>query len=108
MAVNWRLKTYLAKEHGIFKAVDLRAKIIEKTNIQISLQHICGLLSGKPKSIKLKTIEILCSALDCSLSDFLEVKPGKVFSEQLRKLSFENTPHSVRAKSNFPDPKDYK
>lgn len=108
MAVNWHLKTYLAKQHGIFRATDLRAKIIEKTNIQISSQQICNLFNGKPKCVKLKTVEILCTALDCRLSDFCEVKPGKIRSEHLRKLSFETTPYSTRSKSNFPDPGDYK
>ncbi len=107
MAVSWRLKTYLAKEHGIFRAVDLRKKIAEETRIQISNQQVCNLLNGKPRSIRLKTIEIICTALNCKLSDFCEVKPGKVSSDHLRKLSFENTTHKARSKSAFPEPRDY-
>jgi len=107
MAVNWRLKTYLVKNHNIHKAVEFRQKIIDETNIQISKQQICNLLNGKPKSIKLKTIEVICTALDCNLSDFCEIKPGKIKSEKLKKLSFENTTYGARSKSNFPEPKDY-
>lgn len=108
MAINWHLKTYLAQKHGIFRAIDLRRKVIEKTNIQISKQQICNLFNNKPKSLKLKTIEIICTALDCQLSDFCNVKTGKIHSKNLRKLSFENTPHKMRGKNSFPDPKDYK
>lgn len=107
MAVNWRLKTYLAKSHNIFKAADLRRKIIEETNIQISKQQICNLLNGKPKSIKLKTIEVICTALNCKLSDFCEVKFGKIKSDRLKKLSFETTTYKARCKSNLPNPRDY-
>ena len=105
--MSWRLKTYLATRHGIFKATELRKKIIAETNIAISLQNLCNLLNGKPQALRLRTIEILCTALACELSDFCQVRAGKVKSEGLRKLSFQNTPYKVRAKSQFPDPTDY-
>ena len=107
MAIQWKLKT-LASSKGIYRAKDLQRKITETTGVIISLQNICNLLKGKPASIKLKTIVIICTALDCKMKDFCTISPGKFEIENVRKLSFRNTPHKARGKSEFPDPKDYR
>lgn len=107
MAIHWQLKTFLARKHAIFKAVDLQKKIIAETGIQISLQNICNLLSKKPSQIRLKTMEVLCTALDCKLDDFCEVKPGKIHSPHVKKLSPQNAPVRHLVKRDFPDPKSY-
>ena len=107
MAIHWKLKI-LVSSKGIYRAKDLQRKITEKTGVVISLQNICNLLKGKPATIKLKTIEIICTALDCDMSDICAVSSGKFDADNIRKLSFGNTPHNARGKSEFPDPKDYK
>lgn len=106
MAIQWRLKT-LAAERGIYRAKDLQRKITEATGVIISLQNVCNLLKGKPQSIRLHTVEIICTALDCKMADFCNVSPKKFDVDKIRKLSFENTPHKARGKSSFPEPKDY-
>jgi len=106
MAIHWKLRT-LASSRGIYKACELQRRIREKTGIVISLQNLCNLLDKKPLTIKLKTMEIICAGLECDLSDFCEVKPGKFDSSHIRKLSYQNTPHKLRGKNNFPEPKDY-
>ena len=108
MAINWRLKTYLFTKHSISSITELRKVISKKTGIVISLQNLSNIVNKKPVQIRLGTMEIICSALDCHLSDFLEIKPKNYQkSEEKRKLSFKNTPHSQRAKKAFPEPKDY-
>ena len=72
MAVNWQLKTYLARRHGIYRITDLQSLIVKKTKILISLPNLSKLLSHKPSSIKLKTMELICTALECNLNDFLK------------------------------------
>jgi DNA-binding Xre family transcriptional regulator len=110
VAIHWRLKTYLATQHGIYSAVDLQKKITQNTGIIISAQNLRTYLNETPKSIPLKTIELLCTALQCELSHLLEIKPkslirGKV---QPKKLSYLNTPINKRAKGElFPDPTHY-
>lgn len=110
MAILWRLKTYLANKHGIFGAVKFQKKIVKETGVLISVQNLCNYLENKPKSIRLKTIEIICSALDCEMQDFCEVKPKPQVikqNEEPQKLSYQNTPHNKRAVKQFPNPKDY-
>lgn len=107
MAITWKLKT-LASSKGIYRAKDLQRKITQKTGVVVSLQNICNLFKDKPKGVKLKTIEIICTTLDCRMSDFCDITPGKYDATDVRKLSFRNTPQSVRGKADFPDPKDYR
>lgn len=106
MSIHWTLKS-LAASKGLYKASAIQRVITEKTGVIISIQNICNLLGNKQQTIRLKTMEVICSALDCTLSDFCIVKPGKFDCTKVRKLSFQTTPHAARGKSSFPDPKDY-
>ena len=57
--------------------------------------------------IRLETVEIICSALECELSNILKVGP-KVFNpERTSKLSFKNTPKAKIGTKSFPEPGDY-
>lgn len=108
MAINWRLKTYLAVEHSIFSATTLQKMIIKATGTIISLPTLCNYINKKPKKIPLKTIELICSTLKCNLSDFCNVGPNATSKPRnKKKLSYKNTPNSKRAVNSFPNPKDY-
>lgn len=107
MAISWRLKTYLATKHGIYQATALQKRIAKKTGVLISTPNLRHYLNGKPKAIRLKTVELIVTALECELSDFLEIKPCDVAVGETKKLSYQNTPLSKRAVSQFPDPKNY-
>lgn len=108
MAINWKIKTFIAKKHAIFTLVELQKKITTKTGVIISTQNLANIVNRRPKQIRLETMELMCSALECNLSDFLEIKP-KQFNHinEKQKLSYKNTPNSKRGISAFPDPKDY-
>lgn len=108
MAISWRLKTYLATKHGIYGAVALQKKITKKTGVLISVQNLCNFLERKPKMLRLETIELLVTALDCQLEDFCKITPSEIkVTSSPRKLSYQNTPLSKRGVKSFPDPKDY-
>ncbi|MCK5062281.1 helix-turn-helix transcriptional regulator [Candidatus Parcubacteria bacterium] len=108
MAINWRLKTHLSIKHAIYTVADFRKLICKKTGVIISLQNLTNMVNKRPKQIRLETMELICSALNCSLHDILEIRP-KQFKKinDKKKLSFKNTPHSKRSLNVFPDPKDY-
>lgn len=108
MAIHWRLKTYLATSHGIYHATALQKRIVKKTGFLISAPNLRSYMNRKPKSIRLKTLELIVTALECDLSSFLEIKPAEISVGETKKLSYQNTPLSKRAKENFPDPKNYK
>jgi DNA-binding Xre family transcriptional regulator len=112
MAISWRLRTYLATRHGIFSAVEFQKAITQATGTIISVQNLRGYLNEKPKLLPLKTIELICTTLQCKLSDFCEItaQPQSTpkAGQSPRKLSFHNTPIKKRAANKlFPDPAHY-
>lgn len=108
MAIHWKLKQLAYDKHGLIRLKDLQRHILEKTGVIISLQHLSDLVKGCPKSIRLQTMEILCSALDCALSDLVTIEPGKRKAKVTRKLSYQSTPLEKRGIKAFPDPSDYR
>jgi DNA-binding Xre family transcriptional regulator len=110
MAISWRLKTFLSSQRNIRTAIELQKRVAKKTGILISVQNLCLLMNKKPCSLKLKTMELICTALECNLSDFCEIKPAEIKSSKsaVKKLSYQNTPFAKRAQKRFPEPKDYK
>ena len=107
MAISWKLKTFLFKKHDLRSATDVQKTIKLKTGVIVSVQNICNYLNVKPKSLRLETIEILCTTFDCKLSDFCQVTPNKKVDVKEKKLSYKNTPLSKRGVQSFPDPVDY-
>jgi len=105
--IRWKLKAELLKKHQISKVVDLQKLIIKKTNVIISVANLCKYVNSQPKMIRLETIEIICSALDCDLSSILSVNPKVFKTEKKTKLSFKNTPKSKIATKSFPEPSNY-
>lgn len=106
MAINWRLKSYLS-DRGIYSPTILQRKIIEKTGVIISIQNLCNYLNEKPKTLRLHTVELICTALDCELQSFCQVKGGLQKLAEVKKLAYGNTPLSKRGIKQFPDPKEY-
>lgn len=108
MPIKWNLKRYLAAKHHIYSAKELQRLVIKKTGIIISHANICKLVNNEPRQLNLKTVEIICSALSCELSDFFNVTP-KNFSKKdnPRKLSPSKAPITRILKNEFPIPENY-
>ena len=107
MTIKWNLKKYLQEKHSIRSATELRKVVMEKTGVTISLQNVCNLMNKKPSSIRLETMEIICTSLNCRLEAFCQITARQKGFKSTRKLSYQNTPHSKRGLSQFPDPEDY-
>jgi putative transcriptional regulator len=116
MPVIWNLKKWLAVERDIYRPSELQAVLAQNAGVQLSLQAISALINGKPHALRLQTIQALCNALDCKLSDFCEVLPDapkarqggrKVAGEAAVRLygSKETAKHR---ESIFPDPHHYR
>lgn len=108
MSIKWNLKKYIAEKHSIYSATELKKVITKQTGVIISLQNICNYLNANPKMIRMETIEIICSALSCNLSDFCQITPGVRKKKENEKLSYQSTPLSKRGVSQFPNPQDYR
>lgn len=107
MAIDWKLKTYLAEQHNIYSVTRFQKLVEKTTGVTISKMNLCKLVNCKPKMIRLVTLEIICSALSCESHAFLTIRPKKMNPTNKRKLSFKNTPLNKRATKTFPNPLDY-
>jgi DNA-binding Xre family transcriptional regulator len=75
MAVVWNLKKWLAIEHDIFRPSELQAILAERANTHLSLQAISTLINNPPQALRMNTMQALCNALNCQVSDFFDVTP---------------------------------
>src|SRR5579883_1462994 len=77
MPVRWNLKQWLASNRQIYRPADLQALLEEKGGVQLSWQAVSALLNNEPGALRLSTIQALCNALNCNLSDFCDVLPDR-------------------------------
>jgi DNA-binding Xre family transcriptional regulator len=116
MPVKWNLKKWLALERDIYRPSELQAVLAEKAGVHLSLQAISTLVNGTPSSIRFQTIQALCDALDCSLSDFCDVVPHtsqekqkklKVVGDTPKRLYGGSKDNEKKSESLFPDPNEF-
>ena len=74
MELRWTLRELL-KERGMTRVSQISKIILERTGYILSIQAVCDLLNGRPKMLKVKTLQAICDAFYCKLSDFCEVMP---------------------------------
>jgi DNA-binding Xre family transcriptional regulator len=115
MPVIWNLKKWLVLEQNIYRPVDLQKLIEEKAGVKLSLQAVSSLINNEPSGVRFKTIQALCNALDCKLSDFCDVIPDSS-KEGKKGLKQGNQPQPLYGNpkqstdeedSIFPDPNQY-
>jgi DNA-binding Xre family transcriptional regulator len=89
VAVKWNLKKWLAVNHDIYRPSELQALLVERVGVQLSLQALSALINNKPHALRIQTIQALCDALNCKLSDFCDILPDprKAQLYQLRKVA---------------------
>lgn len=75
MSVKWNLREWLKNERGVSRAAEVRRLILERTGYRLSTQAVCDLLNGRPRMLRLDTVQAFCDAFYCRLSDFCEVLP---------------------------------
>jgi putative transcriptional regulator len=70
--VRWRLRM-AAAQREVWTGADLRRLLAERAGMQISAASVSALLTKQPAQLKLATLGALCTALDCTPNDLLEV-----------------------------------
>jgi putative transcriptional regulator len=72
MNVRWRLRMAAAQKE-VWTGAELRRLLAERAGMQISAASVSALLTRQPAQLKLSTLGALCTALECSPNDLLEV-----------------------------------
>src|SRR5450755_2732342 len=78
MKISWKLRM-AAAQREVWTGAQLRRLLAEKAGLELSsaspiADHaVSALLTKEPNQIKLSTLIALCTALECSPNDLLEV-----------------------------------
>lgn len=114
MPIVWNLKKWLAVHRDIYRPTELQALLEERAGVVLSHQAVSALINRTPSALRMQTIQALCTALDCKLSDFCEVLPD---TERERHRKVAGQPRRLYGKPSgnvqtesgiaFPAPSDY-
>ena len=72
MNVQWRLRM-AAAQREVWTGVELRRLLAERAGLRISAASVSALMTKQPAQLKLSTLAALCTALECTPNDLLEV-----------------------------------
>jgi len=101
--INWNLREWLAVNRKIYRATDLQALIVEKTGVYLSIPTLSALMTETPGAIRFKTMLVLCTALECKLSDFCDIEPESISSQQKKRKAVGEGPlHLYKHKPSQP------
>jgi DNA-binding Xre family transcriptional regulator len=76
----WNLRL-AAANRGIWKASELQRMLAER-GLVISAGKMSYLWSGKPVSVRLDDLDVICAVLDCQPDELLIPEPDKVAARQ--------------------------
>jgi DNA-binding Xre family transcriptional regulator len=75
MAFRWKLKERLAAHHQLYQLADIQRVVEERTGVRWSLETISQLVNKTPRSLRVQTMQTVCTAFDCRLDDICEITP---------------------------------
>jgi DNA-binding Xre family transcriptional regulator len=72
MQIKWQLR--LAAAHReVWTGAQLRRLLAERSGLHLSSASVSALLTKQPAQVKLDTLAALCTALECTPNDLIEV-----------------------------------
>ncbi|MBC6457771.1 helix-turn-helix domain-containing protein [Actinomadura sp. HBU206391] len=74
--MKWNLRL-AAANRDIWKASELQRMLADR-GLKISAGKMSGLWSGRPNTIKLDELDVICAVLGCGVEELLLPEPAKV------------------------------
>ena len=74
--MKWNLRL-AAANRGIWKASELQ-RMLAEAGLKISAGKMSGLWSGRPASVKLYDLDVICAVVGCGVEELLIPEPGKI------------------------------
>jgi len=78
--MQWNLRL-AAAQRGIWRSSDLR-RLLAEAGLEISAGKMSHLWSGRPISIRLDDLDVICAVLDCDPGDLLIRGPAAARASQ--------------------------
>ena len=72
MRIRWRLRM-AAAQREVWTGAQLRRLLIDKAGHELSSASISVLMTKQPNQVKLETLAALCTALQCTPNDLIEI-----------------------------------
>jgi putative transcriptional regulator len=72
MRIRWRLRM-AAAQREVWTGTQLRRLLAERAGLELSSASVSALFSKEPAQVKLTTLAALCTALECTPNDLIEV-----------------------------------
>lgn len=72
MKVTWRLRMAPAQRE-VWTGAQLRRLLKERAGLELSAASVSALMTKQPAQLKLSTLGAICTALECTPNDLLEV-----------------------------------
>jgi DNA-binding Xre family transcriptional regulator len=79
MKIGWKLRM-AAAQREVWTGAQLRRLLAERAGLQMSSASVSALLTKEPNQVKLSTLLALCTALECTPNDLIEVDTTPVES----------------------------
>ena len=98
MKIKWRLRM-AAAQREIWTGAQLRRLLAERAGLHLSSASVSALLTRQPAQVKLETLAALCTALDCTPNDLIEVDTTPVPQGAPRPAPSREEPKAARGRS---------
>jgi putative transcriptional regulator len=72
MQIRWRLRM-AAAQREVWTGAQLRRLLAERAGLELSAASVSALFAKQPSQVKLDTLAALCTALDCTPNDLIQV-----------------------------------
>lgn len=101
MNIRWKLRM-AAAQRDVWTGADLRRLLAERAGVELSSASVSALLTKQPSQVKLSTLAALCTALECTPNDLIEVDVTPVSQPAPPSRPERDEPKAVRGRSMPP------
>lgn len=101
MNIRWKLRM-AAAQRDVWTGADLRRLLAERAGLELSAASVSALMTKQPAQVKLSTLAALCTALECTPNDLIEVDVTAVAKPDKTAKPKHETPRTARGRSMPP------
>jgi putative transcriptional regulator len=96
--ISWRLRI-AAAQREVWTGAQLRRLLAGRAGLHLSSASVSALLTRQPAQVKLETLAALCTALECTPNDLIEVDTTPVARGAAKPALAGEEPKAARGRS---------
>ncbi|MFD7417600.1 helix-turn-helix domain-containing protein [Kitasatospora purpeofusca] len=83
--MKWNLRM-VAAQRDLWRPTEVLAAF-QEVGFHPSLSKVAALWGGKPVTVRLDDLDLICAALDCTVADLLQAEPAAAQGEQDERIA---------------------